>query len=584
MTWSVPPRLLPRSRCWSMSIRLIAVAIGGALLIGALWPRAGEAASVEPDRITLQLKWTHQFQFAGYYAALEQGYFRDANLDVTIVPGGPAVNIVDEVVSGRADVGIANSSVVLDRAAGKPIVVLGVVYQHSPLALLVRADRLTDSIHTLRGRTLMIEPHSGDLLAMLQHERVPLDQLTIVPHPGNLDGLIRGEADAISTYLTDASFVADRVDFRTFIFTPRAYGIDFYGDTFFTREDIARGRPDLARRFREATIRGWEYAFQHQDEVIDLILEKYPAGKSRHHLTFEAERSRELILPDLIQPGYMRRERWEHIVDTYVNLGMLAARPSLDELLFEPHAPIVPPWFWPATVATLSVLAICAILAFHFSRMNGRLRQEMGARRLAQERLSTANAELSAQLTEIALLRDRLHEQAIRDPLTGLFNRRYLEETLGLEMAQARRSGLPVSVVLVDADRFKEINDGWGHPVGDLVLRALADLLATNVREGDIVCRYGGEEILLLLPNMPFAVAMERAEAWRRLVAAQVVEIDGAAIRLTVSVGVASFPEHGDDGTSLVAAADRALYEAKSGGRDRVVALPAAASGALQPA
>ena len=165
----------------------------------------------------------------------------------------------------------------------------------------------------------------------------------------------------------------------------------------------------------------------------------------------------------------------------------------------------------------------------------------------------------------------KLHEQTIRDPLTGLFNRRYLDESLERELSRAKRDGLPLSLLMVDIDCFKKLNDSYGHQAGDEVLKRLGDLLSRGARGGDLPCRYGGEEFLLVLPTMSLESAVERADQWRVAFAGERVEFADQALSATLSVGVASFPDHGATRDELIRAADQALYAAKNAGRNQVV-------------
>jgi diguanylate cyclase (GGDEF)-like protein/PAS domain S-box-containing protein len=171
---------------------------------------------------------------------------------------------------------------------------------------------------------------------------------------------------------------------------------------------------------------------------------------------------------------------------------------------------------------------------------------------------------------EVQALQEKLREQATHDALTGLYNRRYLEESLGRELILAERNGHPVSVIMGDLDNFKAINDRYGHLGGDEILRTFGDLLKRQVRGSDIYCRYGGEEFLLVLPQMSGENAVERAEQLRTAIAAAPVSYGASAIKVTASFGVATFPHDGRTGDELIAAADRALYAAKSTGRNRV--------------
>jgi diguanylate cyclase (GGDEF)-like protein len=169
-------------------------------------------------------------------------------------------------------------------------------------------------------------------------------------------------------------------------------------------------------------------------------------------------------------------------------------------------------------------------------------------------------------------LRETLRNQAIRDCLTGLYNRRYLEETLERELSRAKRKDKPLGIIMLDLDRFKQLNDTYGHEAGDHVLRTLGDLLQSHVRASDIACRYGGEEFVLILPEADAAVTFNRAEELRLAVEALPVFYRGQQLGVTISLGVAVRPQHGDSGETLLRAADQALYAAKEQGRNRVVA------------
>lgn len=174
-------------------------------------------------------------------------------------------------------------------------------------------------------------------------------------------------------------------------------------------------------------------------------------------------------------------------------------------------------------------------------------------------------------------LRETLRDQSIHDALTGLFNRRYLEEALRQEIVRAQRGQLPLSIIMFDVDHFKKVNDTFGHEAGDALLRAVADFLRQGVREVDIPCRYGGEEFTLILPNMNVKDALDRAERLREGFKRCAVHHDGRPLgRVTVSLGVAAFPDHGTTGDEVLQSADAALYRAKEAGRDRVIGAAAA--------
>ena len=191
--------------------------------------------------------------------------------------------------------------------------------------------------------------------------------------------------------------------------------------------------------------------------------------------------------------------------------------------------------------------------------------------------VTTVSEQVSMSLANFRLLESRedLRFQSIRDPLTSLFNRRYMEESLDRELRRAARNEHPLGIIMLDIDHFKEVNDRFGHEAGDAVLSALGAFLAKRIRGEDIACRFGGEEFMLILPEAPLDVTRERAEMlWREIKDIE-VEFAGKPLRTpTISFGVAVFPEHGATREAVLRAADSALYRAKSEGRDRVVTAP----------
>ena len=192
-----------------------------------------------------------------------------------------------------------------------------------------------------------------------------------------------------------------------------------------------------------------------------------------------------------------------------------------------------------------------------------------------EEALQEANSALQLRLSEISSLQEELREQAIRDQLTGLYNRRYLSETIERELGRAAREEYPVGVVMIDIDEFKSVNDRFGHPAGDDALRLLGSRLRAGTRLGDMACRYGGDEFFVLLPNTTLEETRELAERWRLSIATAVANGD-SKVPFTISLGVAAFPRDGRTSDEVMAAADSAVYAAKAAGRDRVAVAPSA--------
>ena len=201
------------------------------------------------------------------------------------------------------------------------------------------------------------------------------------------------------------------------------------------------------------------------------------------------------------------------------------------------------------------------------------------------ETLRDSRSRLATSVTgQVALslaslrLRETLRDQSIRDALTGLFNRRFMEECLERELQRAARKQHPVSVLFLDLDQFKRFNDTFGHDAGDVVLRSMADLLRNFFRAADVCCRYGGEEFGVIMPESSSDDSARRANALREEVKKLKLEHRGQMLGLvTVSIGIAAFPEHGTNAEQLLHVADQCLYRSKASGRDTVTvaSLPA---------
>lgn len=198
------------------------------------------------------------------------------------------------------------------------------------------------------------------------------------------------------------------------------------------------------------------------------------------------------------------------------------------------------------------------------------VKQDITERKRIENNLQEAHQSLKSRVEEIEALQVQLREQAIRDPLTGLFNRRFLEETIEREVARAQRDHSDLCVAMIDVDHFKEFNDQYGHKAGDVILQALGIMLSDTTRTGDAACRYGGEEFIVIMPGASREASYKRANEWRIAFQYMNAGLPDYARTATISIGLAYFPDHGRDCEALVDAADKALYQAKDAGRNRV--------------
>jgi len=335
--------------------------VGASLVLSASHPVAAL------DAVSLQLKWKHQFQFAGYYQALEQGFYRDAGLDVTIREGGPGIDAAEAVASGKADFGVCTASVLRDWTEGRRLVVLAAIFQRSPAVILVARRADIGSVSDLRGHTLMDAPGSDEITAMLKREGVDYQALLRVPHEGNPRDLLAGRADAMVAYSTNEPFVLEQLGaaFRTF--SPDAYGIDFYGDNLCTSELEVKANRDRVAAFRAASVKGWAYALANKEATVDLIIRSYSNKKSRDALLFEAEHTEALVGRDPARIGEQDPARWRSIAATYRQLGLLADDKLPAALIWDGNGGSLRRWLIVLLFVTAG-LVIAALVAYRSRR------------------------------------------------------------------------------------------------------------------------------------------------------------------------------------------------------------------------
>ena len=231
------------------------------------------ATSVQAKPVVIQLKWLHQFQSAGFYAALEKGFFAEEGLDVILQERDPSTNIITTVLNGQADYGVADAVLLMHSAYGDPVVVVAAFMQHSAGALMTMADSGLMSPQDLVGKriaTYINDSDGIDILAMLAAQKVSDRGLLRVPWSDRLDRLATRQVDAVSVYTTNEPFVMAERGYKVNLITPRHFGVDLYGDMLFTSRKEVQHNPQRVDAMRRAIIRGWEYALDNKEEIVDL--------------------------------------------------------------------------------------------------------------------------------------------------------------------------------------------------------------------------------------------------------------------------------------------------------------------------
>ena len=551
------------------------------------------------------------------------------------------------------------------------MVALGVILQHSPLILIMRQQREGQSIHDVVGKRVMIEPEADEIYAYLKREGIDLAKIERVEHSFDIKELLAGRVDAMTAYLSNEPELLEQSGLPYSIFTPRSAGIDFYADNLFTSEQEIDEHPERVRAFREASLRGWQYALANPDEIIDLIVQHYEGTDTRAHYAFEAAQLMPLIRPDLLEVGYMNPGRWRHIADVYAEVGALPAGVSLQGFLYDPAPAPYPVWVVAGLVAAIALAALVAAIATYIHRVNQRLVLSLREVRQAQEKLQVLSQAiehsptsivitgadskieyvnphftretgysveevlgrnpsfLQSGMTEEATFRDmwehlargetwvgelvnrrksgevyweeariapvaddagriahyvavklnitarrenqqRLAYLAHHDDLTGLPNRALFFDRLAHAVSLSRRNGRRVALMYIDLDRFKPINDTWGHAIGDEVLREAARRMTDCVRATDTVGRIGGDEFVVLLLDVDGDEQVVAVGEKIRQALNEPIQVGDLRLTIASSTGIAIAPQHGSGEIELARNADLAMYRAKEGGRNRV--------------
>ncbi|MGL1931554.1 MAG: EAL domain-containing protein [Desulfotalea sp.] len=288
------------------------------------------------EKIRLQLKWRHQFQFAGYYAAIEQGYFRNEGLEVELIEGGTDISPINELLTGKANFAIDSPVALINWQEGNPIVAVAAIFQHSPAVILTLADRHLRTPKSLKGKKIMIRPETDiESLSMLIAEGVQLKDITVLPLSESFEDLISHKVDAQTGYLTNEYYLLNKSGMATTSIKPIDYGIDFYSDCIFTTENEVRSHFNRIESFKRAVQHGWQYAISHQLELAEHIQAKYSQEKEIDQLLFEAKIIKKLVQPDYIEIGHMNPARWEHIAKVFKNLGLISSDHSFDGFLYK---------------------------------------------------------------------------------------------------------------------------------------------------------------------------------------------------------------------------------------------------------
>jgi diguanylate cyclase (GGDEF)-like protein len=289
------------------------------------------------EKVSLQLKWLHQFQFAGYYAAKEKGFYEDAGLDVEIRQRDLIKDNIEQVINGEADYGIADSVLHLYKANSKPVVIVTPIFQHSPSIIITLKSSGIDSPYKLEDKKLTFYKKDSDALSILFMLQNLDMNINIQRERDNItyEHLINLKTDAYTGYLSNEPFYFKQRGIDINIINPSNYGLDMYGDMLFTNKKEAKNHPDRVEKIKKATLKGWKYALEHKEEMINIIKTKYAKDKSIEHLRYEADAIEEIIQHKSIPLGTLDKGRIRYTLEQFKKHDLINNNVNFNEYIFE---------------------------------------------------------------------------------------------------------------------------------------------------------------------------------------------------------------------------------------------------------
>ena len=396
-----------RLRCLIRGLCALTIALLGVAVLPVY-----AASEGRPDgKLVLQLRWDHQFQFAGYYVAQWKGFYKNEGLDVEIrsaFKDGKIIDGAEEVSRGRADFGIGAANLLINADSGMRLNLVAAIFQRSAVEYCTLARTQGNSVFDVSRLNIARRP--GDILdielqALFLSEGIPPNtgRFTDIVRDFTLEDLTSGSFDMVPEYLGQISYVAAKKGVRLRVTRPVDYGIDFYGDTLFTSETLARKDPDLVERFRNASIRGWNYALDHPEEVADqiaaMVHEQKPGSDLKELIAFnrfQAKKVLELTHYPIVQIGNINPARWTKMAVIMKELGIIKRQPDINAMVFDYNQVRVSrlqeaEWY----VKIISVGVLVALTLFflaYLKRRNTLLSNEIQVRQAAEHQLVLSNS------------------------------------------------------------------------------------------------------------------------------------------------------------------------------------------------
>ena len=293
----------------------------------------------ELKKVTLQLSWLDQFQFAGYYMAKQKGFYEELGLDVEIKPFAFGIDIPKDVNDGKIDFAVGRETLILERIKNPNIVALYAIFQSTPLVLLSTKESGINSINDFSNKKIMTtidDASEVSLKAMITSNKVKLDNLTFLKHTHNIDDLINKKTDVISAYISKSPFTLQKKGIEYNIFDPKKYGFDMYSDLLYTNQNFIDNDLNTVLAFKKASLKGWEYAYSNIEESVDVILKKYNSEKlEKDELLYEGNELKKLSYFKTANLGEIKKDKLQRIYDLYNVMGLIPNSINIDKFIFD---------------------------------------------------------------------------------------------------------------------------------------------------------------------------------------------------------------------------------------------------------
>lgn len=418
------------------------------------------------EDISIHLKWYHKYQFAGYYAAQQQGYFQDEDLTVRLIEGGPNTNHLHQLINGSSQYAVLGSEALGSLALGSPIIIVASIFQHAPELLMTLRSNQVESIQDLRGKSLMLANGeiAGQIPAMLLKNNLTSKDYLRANYDGDVTRLANGAVFAMYGYISNEPFLLQEMGYEVDYFRPQDYGINFYGDNLATNQSELDNNPGRVAAIRRAVIRGWSYALNHPKEIIHYILSlptKNPQPYTFKHQQYEAQATFDLIDTNNVPIGTSSPDRWAAMLDIFNSTTGGQAHFNPNSIYNEFHQDRS----WINYVLIAAIIASIIIL-FMYSW-----------NRALQSKLNTAISSLE--------------KVALEDVLTGLKNRSSM--MLFIEECRIKKRNNQF-LVLIDIAGLQKINKDQGLQVADQLIQQVARLLTEcALKNSNTYSLYGGK-------------------------------------------------------------------------------------------